>query len=144
MVSPMRLLAALALAAWLLGGLSLTLQPAHPFPGQVVDDNGVPFHTIAIYLDNLDSWFWMRNALGNLALLFPLGVLGPIALPVLDRWWRIALLAIAFSAAIEISQVWIPDRSADIDDVMVNVLGALLGYATLRALPRTRRTIGEQ
>ncbi len=132
----MRVIAGLLLAAWLLGGLFLTLQPAHPFPGQVVDDNGIPFHTIAIYWHNLGSWFWMRNALGNIGLLLPLGLLGPIALPALDRWWRIALLALAYSAAIEISQLWIPDRSADIDDVIVNVVGALLGFAMWRVVRR--------
>ena len=132
----MRLLATLTLVAWLVGGLFLTLQPAHPFPGQVVDDNGVPFHTLAIYWRNLGSWFWMRNALGNLGLLFPLGLLGPIVLPALDRWWRIALLALAYSAAIEISQLWIPDRSADIDDVLLNVFGALLGFGIWRLARR--------
>ena len=136
----MRLLATAVLIAWLLGGLFLTLQPAHPFAGQVVDDNSVPFHTLAIYWRNHDSWFWMRNALGNLGLLFPLGLLGPIALPALDRWWRIALLALVYSAAIEISQLWIPDRSADIDDVLLNVLGALFGFA----LSRLWRRVGSR
>jgi glycopeptide antibiotics resistance protein len=128
MVAPMRLLAALVLAAWLIGALVLTLQPAHPLPSQVVDDNLIPFHTISIYLRNLGSWFWMRNALGNLGLLFPIGLLGPIALPALDRWWRVFLVALAISATIEFAQLFIPDRSADIDDVIVNVSGALLGY----------------
>jgi glycopeptide antibiotics resistance protein len=130
----MRPLAALVLAAWLLGGLLLTLQPAHPLPGQVVDDNLVPFHTLQIYLANLGSEFWMRNLLGNLALLFPLGLLGPIALPALDRWWRIALLALLYSAMIELIQLAVPDRSADIDDVIVNVTGAVVGYLVLRIL----------
>ncbi|MBA3689470.1 MAG: VanZ family protein [Chloroflexi bacterium] len=102
----MRPTATLVLVAWLVGGLLLTLQPAHPFPGQVVDDNGVLFHTIQIYLNNLGSWFWIRNALGNLCLLFPPGLLGPIALSALDRWWRIALLALVHSVAIEITQLW--------------------------------------
>jgi glycopeptide antibiotics resistance protein len=127
----MRLLATLVLAAWLVGGLILTLQPANPLPGQVVHDNLVPFHTLAIYLDNLGSEFWMRNLLGNLALLLPLGLLGPIVLPALDRWWRIALVALAISTAIELTQLLVPDRSADIDDVIVNVAGALLGYLIL-------------
>jgi glycopeptide antibiotics resistance protein len=130
----MRLLAGLLVIAWLLGGLLLTLQAAHPLPGQVVDDNLVPFHTLRIYLANLGSEFWMRNALGNLGLLLPLGLLGPLALPALDRWWRILLLAIAISAAIELGQLWIPDRSADIDDVILNVAGALLGYVAWRAI----------
>ncbi|MEX0710006.1 MAG: VanZ family protein [Chloroflexota bacterium] len=127
----MRLLATLVLAVWLIGGLVLALQPAHPRPGQVVDDNLVPFHTLAIYLDNLGSDFWLRNLFGNLALLLPLGLLGPIALPALDRWWRVALLALLVSTAIELTQLAVPDRSADIDDVIVNVTGALVGYAIL-------------
>ena len=43
----MRPLATLILVLWLAGGLLLTLQPAHPLPGQVVDDNLEPFHTLA-------------------------------------------------------------------------------------------------
>ena len=62
MVVPMRVLATLILAIWLLGGLWLTLQPAHPLPGQVVADNLVPFHTLRIYLDNRGSAFWMRRS----------------------------------------------------------------------------------
>ena len=125
----MRLLATFLLAVWLVGGLVLTLQPAHPLPGQVVDDNLIPFHTLRIYWDNLGSPFWMRNLFGNLGLLFPLGLLGPIALPFLRRWWRLALVAILYSGTIEFTQLFIPDRSADVDDVIVNVIGALLGFA---------------
>ena len=128
----MRMLAGLLLGAWLIIGLVLTLQPAHALPSQVVDDNLIPFHTLAIYLRNLDSEFWMRNALGNLGLLLPLGLLGPIALPVLGRWWLILPLALLISVSIELAQHWIPDRSADIDDVIVNVTGALIGYGFWR------------
>lgn len=66
---------------------------------------------------------------GNLALLLLLGLLGPVALPFLGRWWRIARVALLYSVAIEVIQLAVPDRSADIDDVIVNVAGALLGYA---------------
>ena len=143
----MRLLAGFLLALWLIGGLVLTLEPAHPLPGQVVDDNLLPFHTLAIYWRNLGSEFWMRNLLGNLALLLPLGLLGPIALPALDRWWRIALMALLYSVAIELIQRLVPARSADIDDVIVNLVGALLGYLLLkilRGLGRDPSREGEQ
>jgi glycopeptide antibiotics resistance protein len=135
----MRLLAGLLLALWLIGGLVLTLEPAHPLAGQVVDDNLVPFHTLAIYWRNLGSEFWMRNLFGNLALLLPLGLLGPIALPALDRWWRIALVALLYSVAIELIQRLVPARSADIDDVIVNVTGALLGFLLFKAFKVFRR-----
>lgn len=136
----MRMLAGFLLALWLIGGLVLTLERAHPLPGQVVDDNLVPFHTLAIYWRNLGSEFWMRNLFGNLFLLLPLGLLGPIALPALDRWWRIALVALLYSVAIELIQLVVPDRSADIDDVLVNVIGALVGLALFRAGNGTDRT----
>jgi glycopeptide antibiotics resistance protein len=57
-----------------------------------------------------------------------LTLLGPIAVPVLRRWWLVLPLALLISASIEIAQFRIPDRSADVDDVIVNVAGALLGY----------------
>ena len=128
----MRVLSTLLLLAWLAVALILTLGPANPLPGQVVTDNAVPFKTIQIYLANLDSPFWITQALGNLGLLLPLGLLGPIAFPALARWWLILPLALLISAAIEIAQFRIPDRSADIDDVIVNVSGALLGYLIFR------------
>ena len=135
----MRMLAGFLLALWLIGGLVLTLEPAHPLPGQVVDDNLVPFQTLGIYLNNLSSDFWLRNLFGNLALLLPLGLLGPIALPALDRWWRVALLALLVSSAIELTQLLVPDRSADIDDVIVNVAGAMVGYLVFRLVQFARR-----
>ncbi len=135
----MRVLPGVVLAGWLIAGLVLTMQPAHPLQGQIVRDNLVPFRTISIYLRNLGSWFWMRNALGNLGLLLPVGLLGPIALPAIDRWWRVALLALLISTAIELTQLLVPDRSADVDDVIVNVVGALLGFAILRIARRGLR-----
>ena len=84
----------------------------------------------------------MRNLFGNLALLLPIGLLGPIARPALDRWWRIALVALLYSVAIELIQLAVPDRSADVDDVIVNVAGALLGHATLGGVRRLVRSRG--
>ena len=77
----MRLLAGFLLALWLIGGLVLTLQAAHPLPGQVVDDNLVPFHTLAIYWRNLGSEFWMRNLFGNLACCSPWACSAPSPCP---------------------------------------------------------------
>jgi adenylate cyclase len=128
----MRPAAGILLLGWLALGLLLTLQPAHPLPGQVVDDNVVPFRTIGIYLANATDPFWIRQAIGNVLLLLPIGLLGPIALPALDRWWRILLVALLISAAVEVAQLWIPERSADVDDVMVNGAGAALGFVIYR------------
>jgi glycopeptide antibiotics resistance protein len=143
----MRLISALFLGAWLLATLAFTLRAAHPLPGQVITDNLVPFTTVRIYLDNLDSPFWQSQAVGNVLLLLPLGLLGPLALPWLARWWRVLLVAGLFSVCIELIQLAIPDRSADVDDVLLNSIGALLGYVLLRALglrPRPQHPLPSQ
>jgi glycopeptide antibiotics resistance protein len=129
-----RLAAGLVLGVWLAGGLLLTLSPVYQAPGQVVEPNVIPLRTIGIYLANLDSGFWLRNLVGNLVLLLPVGLVGPMVFPWMDRWWRVLLAAVALSLAIEVAQLWVPDRSADVDDVLLNGAGAILGYAILRVL----------
>jgi glycopeptide antibiotics resistance protein len=129
-----RIVTGLLLAAWLASGLLLTLSPVYPAPGQVVEPNFVPLRTIGIYLANLDSGFWLRNLVGNVMLLLPLGLVGPIGFPWLDRWWRVLLAAVAISLAIEVAQLWVPDRSADVDDLLLNAVGATLGYAMFSLL----------
>ena len=123
-----RLIASVFLGLWLAAAFAFTLRAAHPLPGQVVTDNPIPFATIQIYVANLDSSFWLSQAVGNLLLLLPLGLFGPLAVPWLNRWWRVLLAALVLSACIEAAQLWIPERSADVDDVMLNAAGALLGY----------------
>jgi glycopeptide antibiotics resistance protein len=129
-----RLISAVFLAAWLVGTFAFTLRPANPLPGQTVTDNAIPFVTVRVYLENLNSAFWVSQALGNLLLLLPIGLFGPIALPWLSRWWRVVLVAATISASIEFAQLFIPERSADVDDVMFNTVGALLGYWLLLLL----------
>jgi glycopeptide antibiotics resistance protein len=137
-----RVIAGVFLGLWLAAAFAFTLREAHPLPGQVVTDNLTPFATIRIYLDNLDSAFWVSQGIGNLLLLLPLGLFGPIALPWLDKWWRVLMVALVLSACIEMGQLFVPDRSADVDDVLFNVIGALLGYGLLRLI-RLRPGTGE-
>jgi glycopeptide antibiotics resistance protein len=86
----------------------------------------------------------MGQLAGNLLLLLPLGLLGPIALPAMNGWLRVFVVALVVSLAIEAAQLWIPNRMADVDDVLLNVSGALLGYGilTIARIPsRPRRAL---
>jgi glycopeptide antibiotics resistance protein len=123
-----------SLGIWLAIGLAMTLQPIDPPPGLVVVPNFVPLRTLAVYLSHTDSPFWMGQLVGNLLLLLPVGLLGPIALPAMNGWLRVLLVALALSLAIEVAQLGIPNRMADVDDVLLNVVGALIGYAILSVL----------
>lgn len=85
--------------------------------------------------------FCVRNARGNVMLFFPLGILIPLVWRHL-RFWRGIQIAIALSFSIELVQYLSSAggsyRSADVNDVILNVLGACLGLA-LVSLLRLRR-----
>jgi glycopeptide antibiotics resistance protein len=84
--------------------------------------------------------FCLHNARGNVVLFFPLGILIPLVWRSL-RFWSGIQIAIALSSSIElvqyVSRAWI-NRSADVNDVILNVLGASLGLALVFLL-RLRR-----
>ena len=81
--------------------------------------------------------FCLHNAKGNVMLFFPLGILIPLVWGHL-RFWRGILIAIALSFSIELlqylSNAWGSYRSADVNDVILNVLGACLGLALVSLL----------
>jgi len=76
--------------------------------------------------------FCVRNAAGNFALFVPLGILLPFVVGRL-RFWRGMQIAIALSVGIEIvqylSRALGSYRMADVNDVLLNGLGACAGLA---------------
>ncbi|HEX6039612.1 VanZ family protein [Longimicrobium sp.] len=85
--------------------------------------------------------FCVRNARGNVVLFFPFGLLLPLVWPGL-RVRRGMQTALALSVGIELvqylSRAWGSYRTADVNDVILNVLGAGLGLGVMY-LPRLRR-----
>ena len=68
----------------------------------------------------------------NVLLFVPLGVLLPLVFPrKFNRFWKVLLCAFCATLAIETIQYFI-GRSADIDDVIANALGGMLGFCLLR------------
>ncbi len=66
-----------------------------------------------------------ENVVGNLALFLPLGFFAIVV-----TGWRVlkvTLVAAAFSAFIELTQLALGDRWVDVDDLLLNTTGALVG-----------------
>lgn len=74
----------------------------------------------------------------NVLMLVPFGFLAPLIWPRLDKLWRTALAGFSFSLLIELSQL-VNYRSSDVDDLIMNTLGAVLGFALYRLYARLRR-----
>ena len=81
----------------------------------------------------------LAGAAGNVALFLPFGFLLPLLAPRMDRWWRTVGAGFATSAAIELTQLAFPGlRRPDVNDVLMNTLGAALGFAAYRLAARLR------
>jgi glycopeptide antibiotics resistance protein len=79
----------------------------------------------------------LAGAAGNVALFMPLGFLLPMLAPAFDRFWRTVATGFALSSLIELSQVAFPGiRRADVNDVLMNTLGAAAGYLVYRLAVR--------
>lgn len=112
--------------------------------------NLVPLRQVLRTLQNPNWHQTVRELGGNLLLLVPLTLLGPVLWPRLGAWRWALVLGVGVSAAIELLQLALcallqdPYRSVDVDDVIVNTVGALLGYALFvggrRLLRRSRRS----
>ncbi|MCP5145122.1 MAG: VanZ family protein [Gammaproteobacteria bacterium] len=89
------------------------------------------------------SWLGTEDTPANFLLFLPVGFFFRLALPPHVRGGLLAtlLLGTAFSAAIEITQLWLPARLTSLFDVIANGLGALAGaifcVAVRRRLHRT-------
>jgi glycopeptide antibiotics resistance protein len=63
----------------------------------------------------------------------PLGFLLPLLVPAVRRWWQVLAVGAGSSLCIELYQLaWPGVRRASVDDVLLNALGALLGFTALR------------
>jgi glycopeptide antibiotics resistance protein len=98
--------------------------------------NLIPFYTIVNYMFNdnlLISTFALSNILGNVLLFVPLG----IYVTLLNRNKSIlvnTLLVTLCSVLVEVAQYALAVGSADIDDVIVNTIGGLIGVLLYRVI----------
>ena len=114
----------------------VTLLPTRlpPWPGSYGNHEPklVPFNGILLEL----KWAplgTLVDLFGNVLLFVPLGFLLPLFVPAMRRWWQALAVGAGVSLLIELYQLaWPGVRWASVDDVLMNALGALLGFAALR------------
>ncbi|WP_239634268.1 VanZ family protein [Paenibacillus sp. H1-7] len=94
--------------------------------------NLVPFKTIWSYIDHFRYFnfdIWIINLFGNVAAFVPFGFLIPWLFPFYARLSAIVKLFVAALLVVESMQFIFKVGSFDIDDILLNVLGGLLGFA---------------
>ena len=102
--------------------------------------NFVPFKTIVPYLLGFKGWIIAGvNLVGNIALLVPIGLLTPFVYR--SMTWKASLaLGVAAGLGIEVMQTVLRVGIFDIDDVILNALGVMIGYAAFALLAQWIRS----
>ena len=120
---------------------AITLIPSHPSRAVADTTVGIQLHpsiasltctSASLRSGSTAHSFCVRNARGNFLLFIPLGVLLPLLWTRL-RFWRGTLIATALSIGIELLQYLSiamgSHRTADVNDVVLNTVGACVGLA---------------
>jgi glycopeptide antibiotics resistance protein len=95
--------------------------------------NRVPLEGIAHFL-SVGGWPMVVNVLGNIAAFIPFGFLIPQMRDARTGIARVALLSLALSALIEALKYASGRRIADVDDLLLNTLGGVVGYLSWACL----------
>ena len=79
------------------------------------------------------------NLIGNTAMFLPLGIVWPSVFKPLDTHKKVIAAGVGYSLLIEIIQLPFFDRVSDIDDLILNSLGFVLGYGIYLLVKAFRR-----
>ncbi|MDY0124742.1 MAG: VanZ family protein [Anaerolineaceae bacterium] len=97
--------------------------------------NFVPLQGIAkmienasIFDDEVTKRIVFLNLAGNVLIFSPFGVAIPLLEKRLNRGWLVVLLGLAISLVIELAQTFLIARVFDVDDLILNAAGTLIGF----------------
>lgn len=97
------------------------------FEDSALGINLIPFASIN---DSLNHFYFMvplRSIGGNILLFVPLGFATPFRFRI-HKLWKATLIGFFISIIVEISQLFVSMRSFDVDDLLLNTLGTVVGY----------------
>ncbi len=87
--------------------------------------NLIPFIYLFDYEKISDA---ILNFAGNTLMFVPVGIIFPIVYKELDTYIKVMAAGVGFSLVIEILQLPFYDRVSDVDDLILNSFGYMLGY----------------
>lgn len=132
---PVRVLATLCafvlMVAFAVALARITLEPS-PASASLAHGNLRPGRSLEAYLDQPELRDAVRQIGGNILLGVPFGVLLPVLAPGARGIWRVLLTTATVMLLVETVQgTLVTGRAFDVDDVILNTSGALVGYLLL-------------
>ena len=121
-----------ALMLWLLFGRAGYVDGI-PY-SQQMKANLIPFRTLKLFFRLLSHHrpalvrAAVINLVGNVVMFIPLGLFLPLVFQKLRSFWGMLLWAFLIISAVELTQLFTLVGSCDVDDLILNLCGASLGY----------------
>ena len=128
-------------AVFMVGLLALVFQPGEVYIldgarqqitvwERITTQNGinlVPFYTISGFFKGKFDTRFIINIVANILMFSPMGFFLPLLWERWRKFSKVFFAGLTFSLTIEFTQLFIA-RSVDIDDIILNTLGVMLGY----------------
>ncbi|WP_127579812.1 VanZ family protein [Paenibacillus koleovorans] len=93
--------------------------------------NLIPFQTISNYITNY-AYFnfetWFKNLFGNIVLFIPIGWFVPVWIRATSRFFPFFFVSLALLLLVETAQLATKLGSFDVDDLILNMVGAIIGF----------------
>lgn len=107
-----------------------------------LNQNTIPLRTLWGYAANYDHYnatTILYNTAGNVLLFVPLGFLLPLLYPAFATIHRVFFASLSTSLVLEFIQLLFSMGSFDVDDILLNTVGALCGYGLARIWMNQRK-----
>jgi len=101
------------------GPVSVYVELPTMYPPRI---NIMPFTFITDYYPG-----WQVNVFGNIILFIPVGFLFPLVFRRINTFAKAVVFGLGFTCTIEFVQLFLRDRCTDVDDLILNTLGAAIG-----------------
>ena len=114
------------------------IQPLQIGVGEDIDSmiSLKPFYFL---VDRYDGW--LINIIGNIAMFIPVGIVWPICFKQLDTFKKTVLAGAGFTFLIELTQLLCVGRHSDIDDLILNTAGVVIGACIVFSIRKIRRAV---
>ncbi|TYS17500.1 VanZ family protein [Rossellomorea vietnamensis] len=99
-------------------------------------NNFVPLSSIKDLMSHSYFMVPLRNIAGNIILFVPLGFMLPLKFNKFNSVLMVGLVGLLSSTFIELIQLWLPIRAIDVDDILLNTLGSMIGFLLLKTFKR--------
>ncbi|WP_268762198.1 VanZ family protein [Bacillus sinesaloumensis] len=104
--------------------------------------NLTPFSTIRnyfTYYDHFPFHIWVINMAGNIGVFIPFGIILPVLFPRLTNFFRFIVVFIIGITSLEVLQLFSMLGSFDVDDIILNTIGAVIGFILLFVIRGRKR-----